>query len=159
MKYSLITYKQHRHHHQCRMMVPRTPLPDLIVRHTTYASCVFKGTFDSISLPLHPTQPFQRRVSRLIVEGNSCDGFAPESPRHGQIPAINLIRLPVPHVNFQPADPNSQYSTLCFANRQCFPILCRERIHKSQGPSPNPGHGGLEGSMNFPFVRRMCSLG
>jgi hypothetical protein len=112
------------------MMVPGSPLSDLIICHTAFAFCVFKCTFDPVPLPLHPAQTFKLSVFRRIGQRDFCIGVTRDRFRHDQSPAMNLRRPPIPNVNFQLAAPDFEHTAGCFAKCQRLPILCRKGINK-----------------------------
>ena len=111
MKNSFRKHKQHRHHYDSHVVVPGSPLSDLVIGHAAFAFRILKSTLDPIALSLHPAQPFKRGPLWGIGQRNLCVWIIPQSLRYNQCPGLNLIGLAIPYVNFQTTNPDPEYTT------------------------------------------------
>jgi len=123
-------HEQHSHRHKRDMVVPRTPLSHLVVRHPAFAFRIFKRTFNPIVLALHPAQMLKRCTLGCIAQGNLRIRIAPQRLRHDQVPSLNPLRLAVPNVNSDSADSDSENARGGFSQRHRFPRACRQGVHK-----------------------------
>jgi hypothetical protein len=62
-------YEHHCHHYQGHMVMPCTPLADLVIRHAALAFRILKRAFNPISLTLHPGKAFKRSRFRCVADG------------------------------------------------------------------------------------------
>ena len=121
-------HKQHCHHHRGHMVMPGSPFSYLVISHAAFTFCVFKNTFDPISLPLHPCQTLKRGFLWRICQRNLEIRIVADSFRGNQTPSFHLSRVAVPNINSQPAGVYFQSTTSCIPKRKPFPFSFWDRI-------------------------------
>ena len=130
MRNSFSKHKQHGHHHKSRVMVPSSPLSDLVISHPTLAFGILKSTLNPKPLALHPSQSFKRGAFGSIAQGNLYVRIIIQGLGYNQSPKCNIIGFAIPYINLHTTSPNPEYPACCFSKRHLFPALARESLHK-----------------------------